>query len=160
VTDIQVRTYDELIEALRHTADRLGISRIEFDELAGFQAGYTGKLLGHRQVRTLGRMSFGVVLQVLGLKMVLVPDPTIRVRLQADAHADASDPISRIKIEGIRELMANLNVARNAKLSPRQRTASARNAARARWAKHRQLRKQRRRPATVPRAARGSRAAR
>lgn len=92
----EVSTYAELISAIRGEVQKLGISHLEVDEIAGFQTGYTGKLLmnpgerdpimrrlrpalaqeiggGKATGRSLGEMSLPVLLQVLKVKLALVP---------------------------------------------------------------------------------------
>lgn len=67
--------YNELQAALRARVDVMNISRRTLDHLTGLTDGYSEKLLGPAQMRTLGRKSLGKILSVLGLKLVLIEDP-------------------------------------------------------------------------------------
>lgn len=77
-----VKSYDDLILALRARAIELGISRETLDTISGLQAGYTGKLLSFPPVRMFGRVSLGPVLQSMGLVLVVEQDPKAIERLQ------------------------------------------------------------------------------
>ncbi|MEK9281184.1 hypothetical protein MTR72_16440 [Bradyrhizobium sp. ISRA442] len=72
-----------MISALRDRADQLQISREEIDILAGFSDRYSGKLLGTNPCRTLGRMSMGPALEVLGVKLLLIEDSGLTARTVA-----------------------------------------------------------------------------
>lgn len=53
------RDYDSLHAALRARTDELNVSRHTIDEISGLPHGYTGKLLGGRQVKHFGAKSLG-----------------------------------------------------------------------------------------------------
>ena len=69
-----VNDYQGLIEICRQRAEELAISREGIDDLTGLADGYTGKLLGKRLRKTLGPLSLGPMLNVLGLKMLIIED--------------------------------------------------------------------------------------
>ena len=71
---VVITSYDGLVDMLRERADELGATREQIDYVGGLQQGYCGKLLGPRHVRTLGRVSFGCILQALGIRLVAIPD--------------------------------------------------------------------------------------
>ena len=70
-----IRSYDDLIVALRARKDRLQLTDATMDALAGWQSGYTGKLFGPSQVKKLGGLSFELALTTLGVRLELVEDP-------------------------------------------------------------------------------------
>lgn len=70
----EVRDYYGLFMALRARAEQVGASRLALDDLAGLQPGYSGKLLGPGQVKKLGPLSLGALLQALGLKLIVMED--------------------------------------------------------------------------------------
>jgi hypothetical protein len=70
-----VRTYAQLISVLRARSDELEITRKIIDEEAKhLSPGYSGKLLSRTPVKNLGPSSFGALLGVLGLALVVVED--------------------------------------------------------------------------------------
>jgi hypothetical protein len=89
----EVRSYDELITALRDRVSKLGVTCESIDDLAGMPQRYTNKLLSQRPVRMFGRRSLGpVLLQSLGVKLVLTLDDQsdfekLRVRLSPVRNA-------------------------------------------------------------------------
>jgi hypothetical protein len=73
-TEIEIRGYSDLITVLRTRADELQISREIIDDISGLQPGYSGKILSINQLRRLGPQTLGPLLEVLGLKLIAVPD--------------------------------------------------------------------------------------
>lgn len=145
-----VKSYDELIETLWRRVEELGLTREALDDVAGFQTGYSGKLLGLAHVRMLGRMSFGTILQALGLMLIVVEDPEALAKLNArgqkrkrpavDASTRSISPIERVKMGLFDDLMKRARDGRQVKLSGRRRSRIARHAARSRWARKRMRR--------------------
>lgn len=78
----EIRTYDDLHRALRERADEINIPRTAIDELTGLADGYAGKVLGQGKTKKLGALSFSAMLEVLGLKLLLVEDPELVERMQ------------------------------------------------------------------------------
>jgi hypothetical protein len=60
----------------------LDVSNLVLDDVTGLPSGYSGKLLSRRFRRTLGRVSLGVLLQALGVKLVVVEDPAALDRVR------------------------------------------------------------------------------
>lgn len=149
-----VRDYEGLIEALRTRARELDLTNQTIDELAGLQSGYTGKLFGPRQVKTLGGISFGLLLQTLGLGIVVVEDAEALAAIAKRYEKRKSAPrvlamasIPRATwLFGTRQARQNAN-KRAAKLSARRRSTIAKLAANARWKKEREKERERRRRA-------------
>lgn len=69
-----VSDYSELVHALRDRANEMQISRLDLDDISGLQSGYSSKLLSLNPGKIFGPISMGPVLEVLGLRVVLVED--------------------------------------------------------------------------------------
>ena len=69
-----INDYESLIEICRQRADELEISRDGIDGLAQCAPGLAGKILGHRQIKKLGPTTLKPILQVLGLKLLVIED--------------------------------------------------------------------------------------
>lgn len=153
-----VHDYAGLVAALRARKDELGISDATLDDLAGFQSGYTGKLLGPAQSKKLGGMSLGVMLDALGLTLRMESDAGKLARVQhrfskrAENHVRKRVMLTVQKVDGAhrmtRATLCRLIGALGAKgylakVPPRQRRKHARNAARARWRRAREKREAR-----------------
>lgn len=77
--------YDTLQAVMRRVADERGISRESLDELAGCPKGYAGKVLAAAPMKRLGPLTFGPLLQALGLKLLVVDDAEALARYTARA---------------------------------------------------------------------------
>jgi hypothetical protein len=69
-----INDYESLIEICRERAAELAISREGIDVLSGCAPGFAGKVLGHRQAKKLGPTTLKPILQVLGLKLLVLED--------------------------------------------------------------------------------------
>jgi hypothetical protein len=69
-----IRSIDDLVAALRARRDELNVSHELLDDLAGYQSGYTSKLLAPDPMKGLGPMSLPALLGALGAALVLVED--------------------------------------------------------------------------------------
>jgi hypothetical protein len=78
----EVRSWSELQVALRQRAETLDVSREVLEHLTGLQSGYCAKLLAPHPIRRLGRVSLGPMLQVLGLKLLVVEDTDALERIR------------------------------------------------------------------------------
>jgi hypothetical protein len=76
--------YKSLVDALRARAAerRIAISSPSVHEVAGLPDRYLTKLLGPARSRSLGQISLGPVLAVLGIKLMIVEDPEQVARLE------------------------------------------------------------------------------
>jgi hypothetical protein len=83
VTAKVITSLTELLAALRDRRDELNISHEIIDDIAGFQSGYTSKLLAPRPSKNLGYMSLGAVMGALGVGLVLVEDTARRALVEA-----------------------------------------------------------------------------
>jgi len=79
-----VTDYDEMIGALRARMAELGVTNETIGAIAGLASGYVGKLLAPSRIKNLGGTSFGLMLQSLGLKLIVVEDAktTAKMRLR------------------------------------------------------------------------------
>ena len=77
-----VQNYAQLIEAFDARRRELGFSQLELDEFTGLPDGYSGKLIAMN--RNMGRLSFGLMIDALGLELV------VRSRSHGDCNAHAT----------------------------------------------------------------------
>jgi hypothetical protein len=70
----EVTSYEGLIAAIRRRMAQLDGTFESLDDLAGLTRGHSQKLLATTPRRFLGSITFGVILQALGLKLVLIAD--------------------------------------------------------------------------------------
>jgi hypothetical protein len=77
-----VTDYDEMIGALRARMAELGVTNETIGAIAGLAGGYVGKLLAPSRIKNLGPMSFGVMLQSLGLKLIVVEDAKTSAKMR------------------------------------------------------------------------------
>ena len=68
----EVRSYADLLSALRNRAEQLNISRASIGDTAGFLQGYAETILSG--VKSLGPQSLAPFLTAMGLKLILVED--------------------------------------------------------------------------------------
>lgn len=78
-----VRDYDGLMAAVHQRVDELKLTCSLIDELASLPTGYAGKILGPARVKTLGPVSLGLILGVLGLKLHVVEDTEAVAKLSS-----------------------------------------------------------------------------
>lgn len=158
-----IRSMPELIAALRARRDELQITHETIDSIAGWPAGYAGKLLAPEPIKNLGWMSLGLALDTLGIALMVVPDEEQIKRVEKrwtkrerpnrapasiSASIDCEVPIvlavtSRFKRlidnpEFLRRFTSLGGKARAKSLSPRQRVVIAKRAARIRWRRQRE----------------------
>ncbi len=143
-----VTDYRSLIDAFRRRKDELSIPHLSLDKIAGLPSGYSGKLFGRANVRALGPISFGLILNALGLRMILELDERASAKY-ADkatkskiriAHAVRTALIGKETIDRLLPAIARAMQTRGRKaymrrLTPAERCQIARNAARKRWAR-------------------------
>jgi hypothetical protein len=91
----QVRTYEELREAVCARVNQLNISRRNLDEVAGLTDGHSGKLLAPGEIKKhFGMLTLGLMLQACGLRLLVVDD--------RDALAKAERKFVERKINQVR----------------------------------------------------------
>src|SRR5271154_4337122 len=145
-----VGSYPDLLAALRTRASELEVTYATIERLALLADGHVSKLLSTRPAKHLGLSSFGPLLYALGLKMLLVEDAeALAVNMQSQHWETRCGPTMLtdaehrpITIYVNRRLMRRLArksvEARKRKIPPEQRSKIARNAAQARWQRHRE----------------------
>lgn len=77
-----ITTMTGLIDAIRARQDELDLSCETIDELAGFPARYTAKLLAPTPMRGISHMSLTAILGVLGIGLVVVEDTGQRQKIE------------------------------------------------------------------------------
>lgn len=124
----RVVKFDDLRALIDAHRKAIGVTLLQLDDMAGLQGGYASKLAC--KAKSYGNMSLPSVLGALGLELWVVR--------AASAHT-RSNIIPNTYVENYRSTRKKIArmgaVAKNAKMTPEQRRLSARNAAKARWAK-------------------------
>jgi hypothetical protein len=69
-----VDSYGGLIEAIRARIKELGVTCESLDSVTGLADGHTTKIISPRRIRVAGRISLGLLLQALNLKIVVCVD--------------------------------------------------------------------------------------
>jgi hypothetical protein len=164
---VEVRDYAQLVRAIRTWIAELGTAGETIDDVAGLPLRYTMKLLAPVPVKGIGRTSLGPLLGALGLKLVVAVDHEVLARIRhrlIARHASSTmllaqgsprktpylafkdDPDLALVFRQ-RQLLGQSprrrrRIARDAKYSqsPEERSENARIAAKARWAKVREVR--------------------
>jgi hypothetical protein len=139
--------YDGLHTALRERVNELNISRETLDAVSGIPAGYSGKLLCVPPMRALGRVSFGPVLQSLGLCLIVAEDGDALARVADQLVARKHGLRANARIDFPKWLFTPARAAKCARkrwenVTPAQRSKIARRAIRARWARVRAARRE------------------
>jgi len=83
MNEAEVTSYSEAIEVLGARVAALGLKQADFDELAGFPAGLSGKIFGLLQIRRLGPEKMFDALRAAGLRIRLEVDPEQTAKMQA-----------------------------------------------------------------------------
>jgi transcriptional regulator with XRE-family HTH domain len=135
--------YVGMVQAFRARRMELGLSQLAVDELAGLPSGYTAKIEisasnpTAKNARSIGKESLPLLLGALGLEMHIQPHAR---RSRASNNPNVSSALSR----NLRKTFADMGrkgaIRLNTKLTPKQRRASARKAALARWSRERERR--------------------
>jgi hypothetical protein len=72
---IEVTSYVELVAGIQARIGELGIRQVDFDKLAGFADGLTGKVFGPSQVKRLGPEKLFDAIRAASLRLRLEADP-------------------------------------------------------------------------------------
>jgi hypothetical protein len=78
VQNLEVRSMQEIVEAIRFWRDERGITLEQLDFISGWAQGYGAKLLCDPPIKNLGWSSLGLGLNALAIKLVVVEDPEQR----------------------------------------------------------------------------------
>jgi hypothetical protein len=143
-----IRCYDDLHRFLRARAEALNISRLTIDEATGLPAGYASKLLAPKPTKKAGALSFGLMLQALGVKLLAVEDEQALKKIRPmltpreGKVSVRSVPWGRsgkqtvVSLRWVKKIARKGGHARAEKLAAGRRSAVASMAARARWRAH------------------------
>lgn len=151
IPSAEVTSYTELIASIRAQLGELGIRYEDFDELAGFAAGLSGKVFGPAQVKRLGPEKLFDAMRAAGLRIRLEADPEqlekMRIRIaenynprqanQARMANNASAISSHLLSRAFGHVLREARKKRWAGKSPTQRSEHARKIANTRWKRHR-----------------------
>lgn len=142
---VEFSDYDAMIEALRARAAELGLAYAQIDEIAGWASGYTGKLLGPAQIKTMTVLRQIEAAQSVGFRIAFLPDPAalekIRKRGLKQRNANQARPRHATSLSiGARRraLQAQIKVAQGRRWRGKtaaERAEHMRMMARARWAR-------------------------
>ena len=129
------RLREELIETMGVRRRILGLSQLDVDHIAGLATGYFAKLEARLtnptapNARSIGWDSLPLALGALKLKLVVVPENTVLASSEhfSDCQVNAAQRFFTERAKAGAK-------ARNAALSPEERSARARAAAQKRWA--------------------------
>jgi hypothetical protein len=136
----EVRSMDDVREALRARFDALQIARTVIDDAAGLQEGYSAKLLAG--LVGFGTTSLFPMIETAGLRLALVDDPAAlartsklkkRVSAQVRYQAVGKATLKAARPVVLREQGARGGRARMANLSPEEHSEFGRQAVQARW---------------------------
>jgi hypothetical protein len=135
--------YAGLHSALRKRADDLGISRETLGDIAGTHGGHVNKILADPPQKNAGITTFGLLLQALGLKLLVVEDAEQMEKLKDrliprnEAQVRMLNGVEHVRLVFTRRHMRRLGrksaAARMRKISPERRKEIAAHAARVRW---------------------------
>lgn len=145
-----VENYDGLLDALAARKAGIAISDERLDELIGWAAGYTGKVMGITPSKRLSIATMFECAQALGLEVVLREIPGAIEKIQQRCGKRDERRVVRANVRMSRlPWLINAQNARdmaarsNSKRTPEERSRAARRAAKARWKQRREERKAR-----------------
>jgi hypothetical protein len=78
----EVTTYTELMAGIQAQVGALGLKLTDFDDLAGFPAGLSGKVFGMLQVKRLGPEKMFDAIRAAGLRLRLEVDPDQEAKMK------------------------------------------------------------------------------
>jgi hypothetical protein len=143
-----VTDYDTLHAALRARKDELDLSCQVIDRAAALAVGHSSKILAPQQLKKPGWQTLGFLLPALGMKLALLEDAAAVEQLKKFSTRMVKTPARSVawgrsgtqtvrSLRWVRRIARAGGEARAQKLTPAQRSASARKAAKARWHKPR-----------------------
>lgn len=81
-SEVMITSYTELMAGIQAQVEALGVRQLDFDRLAGFPAGLSGKVFGLLQVKRLGPEKMFDALRAAGLRLRIEVDPDQQARMQ------------------------------------------------------------------------------
>ncbi|HWL06450.1 MAG TPA: hypothetical protein VNQ99_16205 [Xanthobacteraceae bacterium] len=143
---------DDIHRVLRDRAEEIGASRMTLDEATGLPSGYSAKLLCNPPIKGLGKLSLGLMLQTLGLRLLVVEDPDAtaavapllppkhasrdtrsKVNQDISLRPDIQAIVARRVREEMKAQSSRGGFASQRSKTPEQRQAQGRRGAMARW---------------------------
>ena len=117
------RSHDELLGAIKVRVAELDVSYETIDQVGGLPERYVNKLFAPVPLKGLGRVSMGLLLGALGLKLLVVEDAEayarVRDRLVKRAIANGGMPTSKRHARiGDSDWGAGVTIARIASAEP------------------------------------------
>jgi len=157
VTTAVVTSYTELMASIQAQVGALGLRLLDFDDLAGFPAGLSGKVFGAAQVKRLGPEKVFDALRAAGLRLRVEIDPEQQVKMQTRISENYNlrqanqarpnnhaSPVSTALLSRVfKHLSRSATKARWADKSPQERSEHARKIANMRWKARRKEMKRR-----------------
>lgn len=92
MTTAEVTSYTELIGAIRAQIGVMGVKYADFDALAWFAPGLSGKVFGPAQVKRLGPEKLFDALRASGLRLRVEIDPEQLAKMQAMIEKQLIEP--------------------------------------------------------------------
>lgn len=146
-----VTSYTELIGVIRTEVERLGVRSLDFDDLAGFPQGLTGKVFGMLQVKRLGPEKLFDAIRAAGLRLRIEIDPEQQAKMieriannfiprqanQARNGNHASAISTQVLSRAFGHVLRKARKKRWAGKSDIERSEHARAIANTRWKRHR-----------------------
>ena len=147
----EIVDYDGMIAVVKSRMIELGITNDTLELITGLPDRYVAKLLS--KSKNLGPMSFGVIVQGLGMKLAAIEDHAATQKMRSrwkhrKKAAPIAKPLSSMTIipdfnSFMRRLGKRGGKARTANLSPTKRRRIARLGGLARWKVRREARRSR-----------------
>jgi hypothetical protein len=153
----EVTSYTELMTAIQAQVGALGLRLVDFDDLAGFPLGLSGKVFGPSQVKRLGPEKVFDALRAAGLRLRVEEDPEQVAKMKARISENynprqanqarpnnSASPVSTALLSRVfKHLSRKGTKARWANKSPKERVEHARKMAMAGVLKRRKEMKRR-----------------
>ena len=136
-----VISYSELIGVIRTRVGQLGVRYLDFDKLAGFAEGLSGKAFGAGEVKRLGIEKLFDALRAAGLRLRIEEDPEQTQKMQARIAENFNPRQAKQARPGNRSNLSNALIDEVLKHLANKRGGMARlnsalKAARSNWARH------------------------
>ena len=150
-----VTTYTELMTAIQARVGALGLKLTDFDDLAGFPAGLSGKVFGMLQVKRLGPEKVFDAIRAAGLRIRIEIDPEQEAKMkeriaqnynprQANQarNGHASTPLSTAVLSRVFKPLGRMGGKKRwERVSKKDRSAHMTMMINARWKRERKKRK-------------------
>lgn len=147
MTTAEATSYTELMGVIQGHVENLGLRLADFDDLAGFPSGLSGKVFGMLQVKRLGPEKMFDAIRAAGLRLRIEVDPEQRAKMelrisenynprQANQarRGNHASPVSTVMLSRCFKHLSRLGAeGRMRKMTKEERSRHAQHAANARW---------------------------